>query len=143
VGDFISEKLQEIGAKFAKSETYNRRAGNVQHICNDFTADNLSSTQIEKLKRLLHPTPAISGLPQRDAVEYVMKHEGHKRLYYGGYIGPIYANGDFDFYVNLRSMMFDGSKCCIYSGGGLTAASNADDEWEETELKSRLLSEYV
>ena len=40
-------------------------------------------------------------------------------------------------------MMFDSSRYCIYSGGGLTAQSNADDEWEETEMKSQLLREHM
>ena len=143
VADFIAQKMQDLGIKYTKSETTDRIAGNVKHICNFFTADNLTMSQIEKMKKSFHPTPAISGLPQRDAVKFVMKNEKHRRLYYGGYIGPVYADGNFDFFVNLRSMMFDSSRYCIYSGGGLTALSNADDEWNETEMKSQLLREYM
>lgn len=143
VADFIAQKMQELGIKYTKSETIDRRAGNVKHICNLFTAERLTMSQIEKMKKALHPTPAISGLPQVDAVKFVMQNEKHRRLYYGGYIGPVYATGDFDFFVNLRSMMFDSSRYCIYSGGGLTAQSNADDEWEETEMKSQLLREHM
>lgn len=143
VADFIAAEMQKMGIDFEKSETCDRQAGNVKHICNVFKASNLSLTKIEKIKAVLHPTPAISGLPQRDAVKFLMANENHRRLYYGGYIGPKYANGDFDYFVNLRSMMFDENKCCIYSGGGLTAQSNAEDEWQETEMKSQLLQEFI
>lgn len=139
VADYISEKFTEAKISFEKSSTYTRKAGNVEHICNDFSGTISSPSQVDKMQSILHPTPALAGMPTSDAVKLIKATELHSRRYYGGYIGPINAWGQFDFFVNLRSLEFDNERYCIYVGGGLTADSVAEDEWQETEQKSQLL----
>lgn len=143
VADYISTKFIEAKIDFEKSETYTRRAGNVEHLCNDFVGNISSPSQVDKMQNMLHPTPALAGMPTRDAVKLIKDTELHHRRYYGGYIGPINAWGQFDFFVNLRSLELDNERYCIYVGGGLTAESDAEKEWEETEQKSKLLLELL
>ena len=91
----------------------------------------------------MHPTPAIAGTPTDIAVSYINNIESHNRRYYGGYVGPVDENGEFDFFVNLRSLEFSGNDYCIYVGGGLTADSDAEKEWQETAEKAKTLQRFL
>ena len=143
VADYISEIFDKANVRFTKSETYTRRAGNVEHICTEFSGEVTNPSQVDKMQTMLHPTPALAGMPTKEAIKLIKGTELHNRRYYGGYIGPINAWGNFDFFVNLRSLEFDKEKFCIYVGGGLTADSVAEQEWEETCQKSQLLLKYI
>lgn len=139
VVDYIDNKFAEIKIEYEKSPLYTRQAGNVEHLCNDFKGKVTWPSQVDNMRNMLHPTPALAGMPVRDAVKYICSIESHNRLYYGGYIGPIDFRGYFDFFVNLRSLEFDGERYCMYVGGGLTERSIAEQEWLETCNKSELL----
>ncbi len=143
VADYICEKFDLSGLKYKKSETYTRNAGVVEHLCNDFAGVISSPTQVDKLRNYLHPTPAIAGVPCKEAVRYIKNLEEHNRRYYGGYIGPVDARGNFDFFVNLRSLEFDSERYCIYVGGGLTADSEPEKEWQETVHKAKTLQRFL
>lgn len=143
VADYIQRYLDLAKIQFKKSDTYTRNAGNVEHICTDFEGINVSHKQIDYLRKHLHPTPAIAGTPTNKAVEYIRNTELHSRRYYGGYIGPMAENGDFDFFVNLRSLEFKGGDYSLYIGGGLTADSDKEKEWQETAEKARTLQRFL
>ena len=135
VVDYIKEKYEEIKSNFTEGNRYTKKAGNVEHLCTEFSASINNLSQVEKLSSLMHPTPALAGIPRNEAIKHIIKTENHSRRYDGGYIGPIDAKGNFDFFVNLRSIEFSNLDYCIYAGGGITAASDVDCEWEETENK--------
>lgn len=139
VADYIEDLLGNLGIKHSTSDTYSRVAGNVEHLCTEFTGEVGNMSQVDKMQNMLHPTPALAGLPTKDAIRLIEATEKHHRRYYGGYIGPIDFRGNFNYFVNLRSLEFDKENYCLYAGGGLTASSNAEQEWIETEEKSRLL----
>ncbi len=139
VADYIAEKLNTAKIEFSMSPLYTRNAGNVEHLCNDFDGRVNTPSQVDKIKSYLHPTPALAGLPSKESVKYIKNIENHNRRYYGGYIGPVDAWGNFDFFVNLRSLEFDSERYCVYTGGGLTVDSDPEKEWQETEHKARPL----
>ncbi|MGM9802791.1 MAG: chorismate-binding protein [Muribaculaceae bacterium] len=143
VANFIAATLNSLHLNFNCSPTYNRIAANVQHLCNDFTLSNVTPQMLPQIIGMLHPTPAISGDPQRKAVDFLVNNEEHQRLYYGGYLGPADAHGNVDYFVNLRSLNFSNSHYCIYAGGGLTADSVPINEWQETELKAHLIKQFI
>ena len=138
VATYIEQAFARLGIDYSKHSTTAMQAGNVQHISTPFSA--LCSRHMQQqLLRTLHPTPALAGVPKQKAIEKILELEQHQRRYYGGFVGPKKANGDFRYYVNLRCMQFTQTQCCIYAGGGLTAQSIAIDEWHETQLKAQPL----
>lgn len=139
VADYISATFSGLGIPFDVSEKATHSAGCVEHLCNYFTADIADSAMAEKLVAALHPTPAVSGIPQRKAMDAIAAIESHERHCYGGYIGP-FSPGRFDYFVNLRSLYFNGNTQTLFCGGGITADSKAGSEWEETEAKSATLA---
>lgn len=79
----------------------------------------------------IHPTPAVGGFPRDKAIETIAGLEETPRGYYGGIIStPGQA------YVMLRCVHFDSRCWCIYTGSGVTGASSAADEWDETQAKA-------
>lgn len=143
VSMYIASKFEENNIDYKMSPTYNRVAGNVVHICNDFSSTDAKQRHIDVLRASLHPTPAVAGVPRAAAVKYILDNEPHHRSYYGGYLGPVTTENHFHFFVNLRSLQFDDTRYCIYAGGGVTKDSDPEREWQETEMKARLLLRHL
>lgn len=122
------------------------RAGNLLHLRTDFTVD-LNEVRFPDLGtvmlNLLHPTSAVCGLPQEPALDYLIRHEGYQREYYSGYLGPVGVQNQTHLYVNLRCMKWEGTHGWLYAGAGVTADSNPDAEFHETELKMQTLLRLI
>ena len=65
------------------------------------------------------------------------------RGWYGGPIGWIDNNLDGRFYLNIRSGLGINENLYLFSGSGITEKSNADNEWDETEEKFKLMLESL
>jgi len=83
----------------------------------------------EILLKLL-PAGSVSGAPKQKTVEIIQNTEAMKRGYYCGIFG-IYANGQLDSAVMIRYIEKKDGKMFFRSGGGITARSNADEEYDE------------
>lgn len=84
---------------------------------------------------LLHPTPAVAGLPQAAALAAIAELEGFDRGLYAGPVGWVDARGDGDWAVALRSATLAGTRARLVAGAGIVAGSDPDAEWDETEAK--------
>ena len=91
----------------------------------------------------LHPTPAVCGLPKELAAEYIVKNENHNRKYYTGYLGPYRLNHQISLFVNLRCMEVTEKEFILYAGGGITARSIPEKEWDETNQKAKTLLSVI
>ncbi len=137
VTDYIREKLSAAGLKVQIAPQETVQAGQVYHLRNLIHASGHASNFA--LVQALHPTPAVCGLPAVAARDYLQFHEAHQRGLYGGFIGPVDAQGHAQLYVNLRSMELHKGSASLYLGGGIVAGSVPAAEWEETEHKAATL----
>ncbi len=138
VREFLEKSLLENGAKnLTISETYDAQAGNLFHLKNELEFD-LKIDNLNNLIETIHPTPAVSGLPQKEAVNYILQNEKHKRELYTGIIG-IKGEIALNTYVNLRCCQIIDNAAFLYLGGGFTSESDSEKEWEETEQKSMII----
>lgn len=144
VSDFVEKVLRKFdGLDIAIDGPKEIEAGNLCHLMTAFDcAGELSPGDLGKLVSELHPTPAVCGLPKADAMQLIRETEQHDREYYAGYIGPI-SGTKIDLFVNLRCMKLMKESVAFYVGGGLTALSNPEAEWQETCLKAETLSRFV
>lgn len=115
----------------------------VAHLKTDYLFREQSTVSLKELIRALHPTPAVGGLPVEEAVQFVLDNEGYDRKYYSGVIGQTNFSDKADLYVNLRCMQVGAQKIAIFVGGGITADSDPQEEWEETVLKSKTMIEKI
>ncbi|MFN3529513.1 MAG: isochorismate synthase [Bacteroidia bacterium] len=137
VTQYICETLEQAGLEVRTEAQQTITAGQVQHLCNHISASG--HTGIFSLIKKLHPTPAVCGMPVAAARNYIRFHEAHQRRLYGGFLGPVDAEGYTRLYVNLRSMELHKNLAGLYLGGGIVAGSDPAAEWQETEHKAATL----
>ncbi len=134
VTDYILENLTSLeNLKVDGPETVT--AGKFQHLKSYLSGEISSDLSIDSLLQRLHPTPAVCGLPKKEAFHFIIENEGYNREFYSGYLGIELKNSK-EYFVNLRSGQFFQDKIWLYVGGGITADSIPEKEWSETELKS-------
>lgn len=91
------------------------------------------------LVEVLHPTPAVGGVPTDEAMRWIADHEPFERGWYAGPIGWFDAHGDGEFAVALRGCVLAADRAYLYAGGGIVEDSDPDLEYRETELKQHAL----
>lgn len=87
-----------------------------------------------ELARLLHPTPAVSGMPQREAQELLWEEEPD-RGFYAGAVGWADSAGNGEWRVAIRSAELHEDTVVAHAGGGIVADSDPAAEVEETQMK--------
>ncbi len=142
VTDFIHAKLAQAGAadlQIGHPETI--FSGSVYHLSTKF-AFSYPLEDIAQLIQELHPTPAVCGLPRDKALQLINEHEPHKRNFYTGILGYVRPDKVMTF-VNLRCMEVSKDSYDLYIGGGITADSVPENEWEETQNKANTLKSVL
>ena len=138
VTEFITDQLKYMQVDSIETVgPYDTYAGPVMHLRTDISAE-LSGISPWKIAQLLHPTPAVSGLPRPEAMALIGSVETHDRGLYTGMFGLV-KEFSAQLFVNLRCTQLQENHAYLYLGGGFTAQSIPESEWEETENKSRTL----
>jgi isochorismate synthase len=145
VSDFIIRNLDELDIEnYKKSRPRSYPSGKIEHIRTNFEIEALDMQgKLGEFLSLMHPTPAVCGQPQKAAKELIGETEKHKREYYAGFLGPINLENQTALFVNLRCMKIYGDKYVLFAGGGLTADSSPEQEWKETQMKSKTLLSVI
>ena len=94
---------------------------------------------ILELVSSLHPTPAVGGDPQKEALAIIKEVEGINRQHYAGPVGWVAANGDGEFAVGIRSAEVISNRAHLFAGVGLVEDSDPQSELEETEAKFKTM----
>ncbi len=91
------------------------------------------------------PMGSMTGAPKIKAMKLIENYEQSKRGLYSGSVGYFTPEGDFDFNVVIRSMIYNAKKeyLSIQVGSALTAAANPIDEFQECQLKVKALKEVL
>ena len=117
-------------------------AGSVVHLQTLFRVELPEAERLALANRVLdelHPTSAVCGMPKHQALAFILAHEGYDRSFYSGFLGPVHIQGESSLYVNLRCMQLGENAAHLYVGAGITADSQPQAEWRETELKAETM----
>jgi isochorismate synthase len=143
VTDYITEALNEVGAKnIVTNGPITITAGPVEHLKTEISAELEAKKSWTTLISQLHPTPATCGIPTQKSLELISNTESHQRQLYTGFIG-VFSDENKKSFVNLRCMQIHSKEVSIYVGGGITASSDLEKEWNETERKAKTLEEIL
>lgn len=149
VTDFILENLKGLTSEVAISSPYTVQAGNVLHIKTDIEGVINKESKLNQVVSVLHPTPAVCGLPKQVAKDFILENESYDREYYTGFLGELNKK-DFaekkqksDLYVNLRCMQIKDKKAHLYMGCGITKESVPEKEWDESVNKSMTMKNVL
>ena len=140
VVEYIEKKIKNSGTITKRSNIHEKVAGNLKHLNKDFEF-NLQKSYLTFLNTL-HPTPAIAGIPLDKSLEIIEKIESHQRSLYCGFIGLV-DQGSCNLFVNLRCARISLNEIQLFVGGGITEKSIAEQEYEETEIKSQTLLSII
>jgi menaquinone-specific isochorismate synthase len=118
------------------------RHGQLVHLHTPITAA-LGDQQPLALAAALHPTPAVAGLPRREAMAALRSLEPFERGYYAAPIGWIDSEGDTELRVAIRSGSLQGQRLELTAGAGLVPGSAVDRELAEVALKLGVLQQQL
>ncbi len=82
--------------------------------------------------RACYPGGSITGCPKLKAMEVISSIEKRPRGIYTGSIGYFTGDGDFDFNLAIRTIIFDKNSVNIQLGGGIVIDSKPHNEYLET-----------
>ncbi len=88
--------------------------------------------------RYIFPPGSMTGAPKISAMHLCDQIEASRRGVYAGTIGYFAPDGDFDFNVVIRTMLYNESKSYLsfHTGGAITIDAIAEDEYNECLLKA-------
>ncbi|WP_209400633.1 anthranilate synthase component I family protein [Pseudozobellia sp. WGM2] len=91
------------------------------------------------------PMGSMTGAPKISAMQLIEKHESFKRGLYSGAVGYFSPDGDFDFNVVIRSILYNSTKKYVsFSvGSAITAKAVPEKEYEECLLKAKAMREVL
>lgn len=91
------------------------------------------------------PMGSMTGAPKKRVMELIEEFEQTRRGLFSGALGYVKPNGDFDFNVVIRSMLYNEKEKNIsfQTGGGITFNSNAVMEYEECLLKAEAMMKVL
>ena len=92
---------------------------------------------LEEIFKATFPMGSMTGAPKKRAMELIEKYERTKRGLFSGTIGYINPEGDFDFNVVIRSILYNEADkyVSIQAGSAITFLSDPEKEFEECEIK--------
>ena len=108
------------------------------------------STVVSEIKDDVHlvdvikdtfPMGSMTGAPKISAMKIIESLEETKRGLYSGTVGYFTPNGNFDFNVVIRSILYDAEKkyLSFSVGSAITAKSSPEKEYKECLLKAKAM----
>lgn len=99
----------------------------------------------EDIIRAAFPMGSMTGAPKKRVMELIEQYEQTKRGIFSGALGYITPEGDFDFNVVIRSIMYNQTSkyLSFQAGSGITFYSDAEQEWEECLLKAEAIKKVL
>ncbi|WP_136480912.1 chorismate-binding protein [Cognatitamlana onchidii] len=164
VTDFIIDSLDALTETKQALATTTVKAGNLVHLKTMVTALLKEHVSLKEVIDILHPTPAVCGLPKGKSKQFILNNEDYNREFYTGFLGELNLESmvaprsgkrnienraytinrcSTQLYVNLRCMQIKKSQAYIYVGGGITNKSNPVHEWQETVSKSLVMKSIL
>jgi len=107
----------------------------VIHLVSHVTAELAEGTDTLQVVADTFPAGTLSGAPKHRALQLIDGLEPTARGYYGGCLGHLGFDGNFNHAIMIRSFLSTGNQLYFQAGAGVVAASNVQSELEEVHHK--------
>lgn len=118
-------------------ETY----ANVHHLVSTVTGELAPDHSVIDLLMACLPGGSISGAPKLRACEIIDELEPTRRGPYCGTLFKIDKDGNLDSNILIRTVIYRNGKAHCHGGGGITALSDPEKEYQETLDKISFVTE--
>jgi anthranilate synthase component 1 len=115
----------------------------VIHLVSKVTAEIDEKTNKIKIVGDTFPAGTLSGAPKYKAMQLIDTYENCSRGFYGGAIGHLDFNGDFNHAIMIRSFMSKDNTLTFQAGAGVVADSVPESELQEVENKLAALNKAI
>ena len=104
-----------------------------------------NTTSPVEIIRTTFPMGSMTGAPKISALQIIETLEETKRGLYSGAVGYFTPEGDFDFNVVIRSILYNAKNeyLSFSVGSAITAQAIAEQEYEECLLKAKAMFEVL
>ncbi|MFN7045792.1 MAG: anthranilate synthase component I family protein [Flavobacterium sp.] len=104
-----------------------------------------NTTSPIEILRTTFPMGSMTGAPKISAMQIIEELEETKRGLYSGAVGYFTPNGDFDFNVVIRSILFNSKNqyLSFSVGSAITSQAIPEMEYEECLLKAKAMFEVL
>ncbi|WP_445382733.1 anthranilate synthase component I family protein [Robiginitalea sp. IMCC43444] len=128
-----------------KVETYRevQYFSHVIHLVSKVSGQKKADIPTMKIVADTFPAGTLSGAPKHMAMQLIEKYEKTSRNYYGGAIGFMAFDGDFNHAIMIRTFLSKDHRLFYQAGAGLVAASDPDAELQETYNKLGALNKAL
>ena len=115
----------------------------VIHLVSKVTAE--INTEVSSLQLVADTFPAgtLSGAPKHRAMQLINEYENDNRGYYGGCIGYMGFDGNFNQAIMIRSFLSKGNKLYYQAGAGVVSKSVPASELQEVHNKLMALKTAI
>ncbi len=110
----------------------------VHHMISTITSKLSKSYDFVDVLETTFPMGSMTGAPKLKSLLLIDEYECMSRLLFSSSFGYITPEGDFDFNVIIRSIIYDKlqSYMSLSVGGAITILSNEEEEYEECMIKA-------
>lgn len=119
------------------------RRGSVQHLGSRVKGRLLPGRSAWDAFEALFPAVTASGIPKREAIEAIGRHEPEPRGLYSGSVLIADSDGALDATLVLRAFYQRGGQTWLHAGAGLVALSTPEREFRETCEKLQSVSLHL
>ncbi len=115
----------------------------VMHMVSKVTGTIAAQTSAIRMAADTFPAGTLSGAPKYRALELIRDYENQPRGFYGGAIGFLGFNGDYNHAIMIRSFMSRNNSLHYQAGAGIVAKSSPDSELAEVDNKLSALRQAL
>jgi para-aminobenzoate synthetase component I len=116
-----------------------RQLAGVSHLVATVEGELRPDVTLTELLEAVLPGGSVTGCPKSSALELIAALEPVGRGASMGALGRIYANGDLDLALTIRTFAVVDEEIHLWVGGGIVWDSRSEDEIEESWVKARPL----
>ncbi len=128
-----------------KVETYREVQfySHVIHLVSSVSGELTKGSTMTDMMTSTFPAGTLTGAPKFRAIQLIDKYEKQKRGYYGGAIGFMDLNGNFNHAIMIRTFLSKGNILYYQAGAGIVAVSDEESELQEVNNKIGALREAI
>lgn len=131
----ISQNISHLVEQITVDDVALKPLRKVQHLIRKMQAKLTTLCTDADLLKAIHPTAAVSGLPQQQAKKALVEIETFDRRWYAGTLGLMTPNLS-EFCVTIRSAFIEENQVRVFAGAGIVEGSQPVEEWLEIERKA-------
>ena len=136
----LSRDSQEVKVEVFKEIQY---YSHVIHLVSKVTGRLHKNASPLKLVADTFPAGTLSGAPKPMAMTLINRYENINRSFYGGALGFIGFNGDFNHAIMIRTFLSQDNKLIYQAGAGVVAKSIPENELQEVNNKLEALRKAI